>query len=361
MNSTIECRFRLNLGSFDLDTEFSVSAQGVIGLFGESGCGKTTLLRCIAGLDRSARGSLCVAGESWQDDAQGLFVPPHLREVGVVFQDTRLFPHLDVQRNLEYGRKRKDQGGSTELFDRIVNLFDLSKLLLRTPENLSGGERQRVAIARALLTRPRLLLMDEPLASLDRRRKQELMPFLEKLHHELEVPIIYVSHSLTEMAHLADYLLLMEGGKICEKGPAQELLTRVDLPVSDALNIASFLEGTVDQIDERFELAHLSTEAGTIYIPAKHCQTGRKLRLQVRARDVSITLSRAPDSSIINLLEMEIDQISPVHDGHVNIRLRRGEASLLARITEKSRLNLQLSEGMEVVAQLKAMAIESGT
>ncbi|MDR2112083.1 MAG: molybdenum ABC transporter ATP-binding protein, partial [Candidatus Accumulibacter sp.] len=209
----MEARFQLGYPNFTLEVDLRLPEKGVTAVFGPSGSGKTTLLRCVAGLERAPRGFLSVAGEVWQDEDKKRFWPTHKRPLGIVFQEASLFPHLSVRRNLEYGMKRVGNAGSEE-FDTMLALLGIRALLERDPGGLSGGERQRVAIARALLTRPRLLLMDEPLAALDLKRKLEILPYLEKLHDELSIPVLYVSHALDEVARLADYLVLIDAGRV---------------------------------------------------------------------------------------------------------------------------------------------------
>ena len=227
---TIRARFKITLGDFTLDSQFSVPNQGVTALFGPSGCGKTTLLRAIAGLERGPVEYLEIGQEIWQDDQR--FIPPHLRPIGFVFQEPSLFPHLSVKGNLEYGFKRRTKTDRILDFGQVVELLGVGPLLCRATDGLSGGEQQRVAIARALLTSPRLLLLDEPLTGLDAKSKAEILPYLDRLHEELDMPVFYVSHLRDEVARLADQLLLMEAGEVVAAGPIADMLTRVDLPIA---------------------------------------------------------------------------------------------------------------------------------
>lgn len=229
MKNKIIAEFFLKWDRFSFDVKLEIPMRGITGVFGDSGCGKTTLLRCLAGLERADSGLLKLNGAVWQDTEQGVFIPPYERPIGVVFQEARLFPHLTVLKNLQYGMRRKQVDTDTEIFDHIVSLLGISHLLDRKPAGLSGGEQQRISIGRALLTNPKLLLMDEPLASLDRKRKAEIMPFLDRLHEELEIPILYVSHSIEEIEHLADHLILMEEGKVVECGPIDSVNYQSDL------------------------------------------------------------------------------------------------------------------------------------
>ena len=228
---TIEARFDIDRGDFRLDVDLSIPARGITALFGPSGCGKTTLLRAIAGLERVPGGHLGMAGETWQDD--GLFVPTHKRPIGYIFQEASLFSHIDVRGNLEYGTRRMRDGQDRVSLEEAVDLLGIGHLLDRRPHTLSGGERQRVAIARALAVSPRLLLMDEPLASLDLERKQEILPYLESLHRTLEIPVIYVSHEPDEVARLADHMVLLEAGRVIASGTVHDMFTRLDLPLAN--------------------------------------------------------------------------------------------------------------------------------
>jgi molybdate transport system ATP-binding protein len=215
---SIRARFRLPYPAFTLDVDVDLPGGGITAVFGRSGSGKTTLLRCIAGLEPTADGLLTVNGETWQDGARRL--PVHRRSLGYVFQEARLFPHLSVAANLDFGRRRIAERERRVSLTQAVELLGIAHLLERRPERLSGGERQRVAIARALATSPRLLLMDEPLAALDHARKQEILPYLERLHDELEIPVLYVSHSPDEVARLADQIVVMDDGPRRRAGPA---------------------------------------------------------------------------------------------------------------------------------------------
>ncbi|WP_456406082.1 molybdenum ABC transporter ATP-binding protein, partial [Thiolapillus sp.] len=257
---SIEVGLKLQQEDFSLDVDLSIPAGGISALFGPSGCGKTTLLRAIAGLERQARGTLRVNGMRWQD--QGFFLPPHKRSLGYVFQEASLFPHLNVQHNLEYGLKRVANGERKVSLDSAIELLGIGQLLDRKPHQLSGGERQRVAIARALAVSPSLLLMDEPLAALDMVRKQEILPYLESLHSRLEIPVIYVSHSPDEVARLADHLILMADGTISASGPIADMLTRVDLPLAQGNDAEALIEATVAKHDPAYELTYLDFPGG---------------------------------------------------------------------------------------------------
>jgi molybdate transport system ATP-binding protein len=358
MTRLLEGHFHLRRGAFELQAELELPTRGITGIFGDSGCGKTTLLRCLSGLERADDGRLTVEGITWQDESQGHFLPPYERAVGMVFQESRLFSHLNVKQNLCYGMKRKHPNGTRLSFDDVVSLLGIDPLLERRPERLSGGEQQRVAIGRALLTQPRLLLMDEPLAGLDRTRKSEVMPFLERMHRELAVPILYVSHSLDEITSLVDHLLLMEGGRSVASGPLDEMLTRLDLSLADDAQATTVVSGSVAGIDEHYKLMSVDTPFGPLLIPKGRVAVGDGLRLKIQARDVSLCLTRPEKTSIINIFPARIVDVDPTHKCHVNIRLEAGGAHLLSRVSHKSREQLGLEPGLELFVQVKGIAME---
>lgn len=324
-------------------------------MFGPSGCGKTTLLRAIAGLERHADGRLRVNGATWQD--AGRFIAAHRRPVGYVFQDAKLFPHLDVRANVNYGARRVPDAERRISVERAVELLDIGPLLTRKPDTLSGGERQRVAIARALAVSPRLLLMDEPLASLDEARKREILPFLEALHRELEIPVLYVTHDLEEVTRLADHLVLMAGGRVTACGDIHELLTRLDLPLAHEPGASAILESTVAGFDPEYHLTLLDSAAGRFSVIASQLPNGRNLRLEIAARDVSLTLSHQAETSILNIFPAIVDSLGGEGPAQVMVRLRLGTATVLARVTRKSAEALELTPGKAVYAQVKSVAL----
>ncbi|MDR0441732.1 MAG: molybdenum ABC transporter ATP-binding protein [Candidatus Accumulibacter sp.] len=355
----MEARFRLAYPGFTLDVDLRLPDAGVTAVFGPSGSGKTTLLRCIAGLERAPRGFLSVAGKVWQDEDARRFLPTHRRPLGIVFQEASLFSHLSVRRNLEYGMKRAGRAGREE-FDAMLDLLGIGALLERDPGGLSGGERQRVAIARALLTHPGLLLMDEPLAALDAKRKQEILPYLEKLHDELSIPVLYVSHALDEVARLADHLVLIDAGRVTASGSLVETLARVDLPQAFGDDIGAVLETRVAG-HEADGLTRLEFPGGCLYISRRDKPPGSRARCRIRASDVSLALAAHRDSSILNILPATVSAVVPLPmPGHVlaQLKLRGDDAPfLLARITERSRAALDIAPGREVMAQIKTVAL----
>lgn len=352
---SIEARFRLTRPGFTLDVDLAMPMRGITVLSGPSGSGKTTLLRCISGLEQGAEGCLRVGGETWQDG--GYFLLPHRRPIGYVFQEANLFPHLDVADNIDFGSRRVRTSGGVDR-RAVVELLDIGRLLDRGVSALSGGERQRVAIARALLVSPRLLLMDEPLASLDRARKREILPYIERLREVLDIPVLYITHAHDEVARLADHLVFLEGGRALATGPFSVLGTRLDLPLARDEDAGVIVETVATAYDERYNLMRLDFPGGSIHAGLRPLEPGTRVRIEIQARDVSIALSDTPDSSIANRLPAEIRAFAPAdHPAHLLVRLETGGTTLLARITRRSCDQLGLHEGQQIWAQIKSVAL----
>ncbi len=364
----IEASLRLERADFSLEVDFAAPGAGITALFGPSGCGKTTVLRATAGLVR-ARGRVALGGEVWQDDANDVFVPTHRRSIGYVVQDSALFPHMSVRRNLEYGLRRggaHDRGRRVDL-DALVELLGIGHLLERRPTTLSGGERQRVAIARALAPAPRLLLMDEPLAALDAERKAEILPYLERLHDQLETPVLYVSHSIDEVARLADQVLLMRDGRVEAAGEVTELLSRTDLSLGARGDAGVVLDAEVVDHDARYGLTRIRCPGGELWVGELDAEPGYRVRARIMARDVSIAREPPQRTSVINVLPARIEQAREERST-VLLRLRIGDESavdrparLLARITRRSFDALGLAIGDRIHAQVKGVALMRGT
>jgi molybdate transport system ATP-binding protein len=322
-------------GAFRLDVDVEIPDTGITGVFGESGSGKTTLLRCIAGLE--GKGGL----------------PVHQRNVGYVFQQPALFPHLDVRGNIDYGRKRARTHRVDS--DQVVEMLDLVGLLDRKPATLSGGEAQRVAIAAALMRSPDIVLMDEPLASLDRRRRDELLPYFDRLHDELSVPVVYVSHEIGEVSRLCDHLILLEQGRVAAAGNLFDVLSRVDVPVLSGRNAGVVLWAT--PVDHEDGLTKFDFGDGDIWAPG-HFETGRNpLRLRVSASDVSITRERPVGTTILNVIRATIEDVHVVDEAIALVRLGVGNQDLLARVTNRSVRRLGLTAGERVFAQVKTVTV----
>ncbi len=352
----IGLRFAGTLGRFALDAECTCPMRGVTALFGPSGCGKTTLLRCIAGLQRMS-GVLHVGSETWQDDDRGVFRRPHQRALGYVFQEASLFPHLSVRRNLEYGFSRIPARDRRVTFDEAVALLGIEALLATRPDHLSGGQRQRVAIARALLTSPRLLLMDEPLASLDHRSKQEILPYLERLHDELAMPVIYVSHVPDEIARLADHLVVIDNGRVRASGTLPALRTHLDLARDFGSQADTVVEARVAAHDEVFHLSYLDFPGGRFSVGHRDLPIGQQVRLRILARDVSITLAPQTGTSILNIFPAVIEALAEEDPAQALVRLDLAGVPLLASVTRKSAEMLALVPGKPVYVQIKTVAL----
>lgn len=355
--SDIRARFNIAYSAFKLDVDLSLPGRGVTALFGPSGSGKTTCLRAMTGLERFPGSYLEVNGEVWQDDERNIFLPTFKRPLGYVFQEASLFPHLSVQRNLEYGMRRVPRAMHQVSLDQAVALLDIGHLLQRNPDKLSGGERQRVAIARALATSPRILLMDEPLAALDSKRKEEIMPYLERLHDELDIPVIYVSHSSDEVARLADHLVLLENGKVVASGATSDLMTRLDLNFAHGDTASALVAATVTAHDASFHLTSAEFSGGQLLLPQQAATIGQQIRVRIQARDVSLSLTPQRDSSILNIVPAIVAELSDDAAGQVMIGLDANSTRLLARITRKSCEAMGLALGTPVFAQIKGIAI----
>lgn len=350
----------VSFGGFDLDLSHRMALDGIMALFGPSGCGKSTLLRIVAGLERNARGRISFGDEIWLDSDAGIFVPPHRRGVGYVFQDARLFPHLSVAGNLRYAARRSAGVKSPIDFASVVTALDLSALLPRRPTSLSGGERQRVAVGRTLLTRPRLLLMDEPLAALDIKRKAEILPYIERLPDIFGVPVIYVTHSIDEVARLAQRIIVLTAGRKVADGSVSEVLERLDLqPATGRFEAGVVLTARIVGHDPVFRLTHLDHHGQTIDMPMADLDIGSEVRLRVRARDVSLAIERPKGISVRNILAGTIVQIAEEPEtAFAETLVDIGDARLRARITRAAVAELSLVAGTPVFALVKSIAFD---
>lgn len=353
----LHARFHIQQGDFSLRADLNIPMRGITALFGPSGCGKSSLLRAIAGLDHHPNGVVQFGDQVWQDQSQ--FVKPHRRQLGFVFQEASLFHHLNVRRNLEYGFKRVPESQRRISLQQAIDLLGIGELLSRSPSTLSGGERQRVAIARALAVSPQLLLMDEPLAALDQERKQEILPYLEKLHDELKTPVLYVSHTMEEIARLADHLVLFNHSGILASGDIHQMMTRLDLPLSHSSEASSLFEAKVHEFDQTYHLTRLRFAGGTLTVPGMRLQQDQAVRVRIAARDVSLTLERQADTSIQNIFAASVEEVMAEDDSQVTVRLDVGGAPALSRVTQKSAVELKLEPGKKVFAQVKSAVLLS--
>lgn len=356
----IDARFRGLLGAFSLDVAFGCPMRGVTALFGPSGAGKTTVLRCVAGLLRLS-GELKVGGDVWQ--GRSTFLPPHKRPIGYVFQEPSLFPHLSVRANLLYGHRRALRPGvsGSIRFDDVVELMGIAHLLERFPAGLSGGESQRVAVGRALLSQPRLLLMDEPLAALDRANKAEILPYLEALHQTLSIPVLYVSHDMSDVERLADKLVLLDRGRVLASGPLPDLLADTHLPLARAPEAASIVKATVRALDDRYHLTEMDLDGETLLVPGRIGAPGTSHRIRIVAADVSLATEQPSQTSILNVFSGRVSAIEAMGNGKVNVVIVVGRgrtgSKLLARISRRAEEMLGLSVGQDVYAQVKAVSL----
>ncbi|MBV8119661.1 MAG: molybdenum ABC transporter ATP-binding protein [Alphaproteobacteria bacterium] len=356
----LEVEIQHRFGAFALDVRFT-SGGRLTALFGRSGAGKTSIVNAIAGLIRPERGRIAIDGTVLLDTEHGVFVPAHRRRLGYVFQEDRLFPHLTVRQNLLYGRWfRRHPAGARQIgFDDVVEILGIGPLLARRPRRLSGGEKQRVAIGRALLAHPRLLLMDEPLASLDAARKEEILPFLERLRDHSKVPIVYVSHAAAEVARLATTIALIADGRVQAVGPVAEIMGRAgQYPLAGSFEAGAVLAASVSAHDPRWELTELAGGFGRLVVARLALPVGNPLRVRIRARDVILAATRPSGISALNVLTGTVEAMVPIGEEAVEVELRVGTERLLARITRRSQAALGLARGGPVFAIVKAIAID---
>ena len=352
----LEAKFKMDYPRFNLDVELSLPARGVTVVFGPSGSGKTTLLRCLSGLEKAPSGYMKIAGQVWQDEER--FLPIQERKIGLVFQESRLFPHLSIQENLLYGYQRTQPAERNLQLDEVVQVLNLEAMLKRRPEKLSGGERQRVAIGRALLTSPKLLLMDEPLASLDMQLKAEIIPFIKRIENEFKTPIVYVTHSVNEVLQLVDTMVILKSGKVENIGSVEEVFS--DVRLRGALGdeqLGAVLETTVSEHDEEYGLTRLDFMGQVLNVPRQNIPVGQSLRVHIHSKDVSLsTAPPAGATSVLNILKAKVKKVGVLDPkGYsVDIELDAGRP-ILATITRKSLANLNLQRGQPVYVHIKAI------
>ncbi len=372
-NSKLLANIRLaynenHISDFMLLVDLSIPLKGITVVFGESGCGKTTLLRCIAGLESAATGTVMLDQQYWQKD--NFFLPTHKRKIGYVFQEASLFEHLTAAQNLRYAQNRAANPVSNTSFakdstpqpkqryEEIIDLMGIAPILARYPNQLSGGERQRVAIARALMSNPSLLLMDEPLASLDYRRKQEILPYLEKLRDVFAIPVIYVTHACDELVRLADYAVLMEKGRVVTQGPATEVFAQSNLPLSEAKEQGVVLSCQAVELQPELGLCLVKFAGGDLWLMDQGYAVGSNFRVSILAKDVSISIQQPSHTSVLNTLPAKITRIENNHHKSTKlVTMDLGNSHLIASITVKSIQLLKLSVGCQVWAMIKSAAI----
>lgn len=364
MESQLFVDIKLPLNNIVLDVTLEIPTSGVCVIFGISGSGKTSLLRCIAGLEDTCTGKIQFLGQTWLSDAQR--IPTYQRSLAYVFQESSLFQHLSVKGNLEFAIKRSNKSLPTSLsFDEVLEVLKLTDLLHRYPNTLSGGERQRVAIGRALLVKPKLLLMDEPLASLDEHHKKEILPLIERLKSDLNIPIIYVSHSVNEVLRLADHMVVLDEGRVVNNGRAIDVLSELNTHMFVGDDLGVVVEGSVAEIDNQWGLASINIGGGLLWLRNQSYALGDQLRLRILAKDISVSLNKRDDTSILNTIAVTVSGVKS--DEHnqgfslVSLTLANGGRRLIARITTRSVFHLQLTKDQSVWAQIKSVALISSS
>lgn len=362
---SISARYKGVVGRFELDVGFEAPTSGVTALFGPSGCGKTSVLRCMAGLNRLP-GRLAVGSDVWQDDATNTFREPYQRPIGYVFQEASLFAHLSVRDNLLYGQRRALKSGAKEeiRLDQVIDLLGIGAFLDRSTGALSGGERQRVALGRALLSQPRLLLMDEPLSALDRITKEEILPYFEALHDSLSIPVFYVSHDISEIEQLADYMVLLDSGRVVAAGSLSDLLADSRLPIARSPEASTVLEATVEAFDATDCLTTLKVHGECLLVPGRVGDAGSIHRVLIAATDVSLSVERPSLTTILNVVPARVRTIHPVNDAQTNVVVTIGHGDegpkLLARVTRRAINMLGVTAEQNIYAQIKAVSLIAG-
>lgn len=355
----LDVAIRKRLGSFALDVAFSTQTHGLTALFGRSGSGKTSIVSAIAGLVRPDEGRIVADGVTLFDADRGIDVPIEARRVGYIFQDARLFPHLSVRDNLEYGLKRAPRNERAQRPDTVIELLGIGHLLERRPHKLSGGEKQRVAIGRALLAHPRLLLMDEPLASLDRARRQEILPYIERLRDEAGILVVYVSHAIDEVVRLANAMVVVDEGRVIAQGSVVDLAERLDLrPLLGRFEAGSVLVCRIEAHDDARMLTHAAFGRHTLLLPRFDVEVGSLVRVRIRARDVILATAPPVGLSVQNALEGRVLEITDDPGAYAEVKVDVGGNALVARVTRDSSRRLGLVPGATVYALVKSVAID---
>ncbi len=362
--NNLHLKIKMSRPVFELDLDLQLPGLGITAIFGPSGSGKTTLLRAVAGLEKNQVGRIQIGSHVWQDTQQGIDLPTWQRPLGYVFQESSLLPHLNVTDNLNFGLKRAEKSSGNAQSDAAmalkasIELLGIGSLLQRMPDQLSGGERQRVAIARAIAMKPKLLLMDEPLASLDAARRQEIFPWLTKLRDELKMPMLYVTHSTEEVTRLADHLVVLDQGQVKAQGPVGSVLTQVVNPVVVGEDAGALIEGCIGAVDTQWHLSRVDFEGGCVWMRDAGLPVGKAVRIRILARDVSLATTEPQNTSIQNQLRGHIQSITPdVHPSQVMVVLKCGAEEVLARVTKRAVDELSLQVGQPVWAQVKSVAL----
>jgi molybdate transport system ATP-binding protein len=360
----IHLQINIARSAFQLNLDIQLPGQGITAIFGPSGSGKTTLLRAVAGLEKNPQGLIQIGENIWQDTKQGIYLPTWQRPLGYVFQESSLLPHLSATENLNFGLKRVLKSANSaptaanKALQASIELLGIGGLLQRMPDELSGGERQRVAIARAIAMQPQLLLMDEPLASLDAARRQEIFPWLARLRDELKMPMLYVTHSAEEVTRLADHLVVLDQGHVKAQGSVSAVLTQVVNPVVVGEDAGALIAGCIGAVDAQWHLSRVDFDGGCIWMRDAGLPVGKAVRIRILARDVSLAISEPTNTSIQNQLRGSIQSITPdAHPSQVMVVLKCGADEVLARVTKRAVDELSLQVGQSVWAQVKSVAL----
>jgi molybdate transport system ATP-binding protein len=360
----IHLQINIARSAFQLNLDIQLPGQGITAIFGPSGSGKTTFLRAVAGLEKNPKGRIQIGTNIWQDTKQGIYLPTWQRPLGYVFQESSLLPHLSITENLNFGLKRAWKSASSaqteanKALQASVELLGIGSLLQRMPNELSGGERQRVAIARAIAMQPQLLLMDEPLASLDAARRQEIFPWLARLRDELKMPMLYVTHSAEEVTRLADHLVVLDQGHVKAQGSVSAVLSQVVNPVVVGEDAGALIAGCIGAVDAQWHLSRVDFDGGCIWMRDAGLPVGKAVRIRILARDVSLATAEPQNTSIQNQLRGSIQSITPdAHPSQVMVVLKCGAEEVLARITKRAVDELSLQVGQSVWAQVKSVAL----
>lgn len=366
-SSELRIALELPRAGFTLSVDLCLPSQGITVLFGPSGSGKTSILRAVAGLERARGGRVCLGPENWQDDAAGIWLPTHRRPLGYVFQEANLFAHLDVMGNLRYGLDRAVSAGrgadgsspsGHEALQQAIALLGIEHLLQRRADTLSGGERQRVAIARALATRPRLLLLDEPLSALDPARRQEVLPWLERLRDEARMPMLYVTHSVDELARLADEVVVLDQGRVSAQGRVSDVMSDATGPLVMGDEAAALLEAVVEERSPEWHLCRARFDSGDLWLRDAGHPLGHPVRVRVLARDVSLAVQEPRGVSVQNVVQGVVESLTEgAHPSQRMVALRCGHSRILSRITRRAAHELGLQVGTPVWAMIKAVAV----
>jgi molybdate transport system ATP-binding protein len=351
----IECKFNISRNNFKLNINTSFEINGITAILGKSGCGKTTFLNCLAGLTNDKNGFLKINKTIIQNKSS--LLPTHNRKIGYVFQDSALFKHLNVLDNITYAKKRSRNNINNIDLDQIIDKFKLNTLLQHKPHQLSGGEKQRVAIARAIASSPELLLMDEPLSSIDYESKFELLTLIQSIKEDFNLPILYVTHSITEVARISTNAIIMNSGKITQIGNTFKMLTNFNLPISEQSNSLAVIHGKIQFHDNKYHLTDINTGNGIISVKQINQAIGSKVKILIKAKDVSIATERPMATSILNIIKCNIIDIKYLNESNILLKLNFNNQNLISRITKKSFNNLNIEIGKIVYAQIKSVAI----